>query len=196
MHLLKTRLGVIVFADEMQQAVDRIEQDFFADTVAPALGLPAGLIQTNHDVPIDFRGRGRGWIVPRLVKVNENLSDMETFFERWMTIASWAVIDRAHHGMGLIPDLCPVPMDPPRKKPAKNQQKKHLTVLSDGTVTLCAQDWLGRAALGDANENTLAALWQEAPKLSDTIAALAENERPICHTCQDWLAVQPALACH
>lgn len=131
-----------------------------------------------------------GWIVPRLTKVAENLSDLETFFERWMTICGWAVVDRAWTGMGLIADQSPVPMDPPRRPGKPNVQKHRLHVLSDGTVTLCGQDWLGRAPLGQINDRGLGELWRDAPGLADVVWALAEDERPVCEQCQDWLAAQ------
>ncbi|XAM01569.1 hypothetical protein OT109_09255 [Phycisphaeraceae bacterium D3-23] len=84
----------------------------------------------------------RGWVVPRLVKVADNLTDMETFFERWTQLAGWAVIDRFETGQGLIADQGPVPMQPPRPPgfaPPIERQKQRLTILSDGGVTLCAR---------------------------------------------------------
>lgn len=132
----------------------------------------------------------RGWIVPRFTKVTGNLANMETFFERWFTICGWAVIDRAWTGMGLIEDQSPVPMDPPRRPGKPNVQKTRLTVLADGRVTLCGQDWLGRAALGNVNENSLIDLWRSSPGLVDQVGEQAEADRPICVRCQDWLAAQ------
>lgn len=136
---------------------------------------------------------GLGWIVPRLVKVADNLKDMETFFERWTRIMGWAVIDRFETGEGLIPDQSPVPMRvprPPAYAPPRHRHKRRLTVLADGTVTLCGQDWLGRAPLGNANEDSLETIWRRSVEPASLLLDTPEAERPVCPDCLDWLAVQ------
>jgi hypothetical protein len=139
------------------------------------------------------RGEGFcGWIVPRLVKVAENLSDLETFFERWMTVSGWAVVDRALTGRGLIPDLSPVPMEvpqPPGDARKAGPPKQRLTVLSDGTVCLCGEDWLGRQALGSLCESGLGDLWRSAGSLAD----VSGGESCICPRCRKWLEAQRQL---
>ncbi|MFN3167451.1 MAG: hypothetical protein ACE37H_10350 [Phycisphaeraceae bacterium] len=134
----------------------------------------------------------QGWVVPRLVKVAENLADLETFFERWMTVSGWAVVDRALTGRGLIPDMSPVPMEVPRPpdRPIELSRQKHrLTILSDGTACLCGQDWLGRCALGSLNDASLGELWRDAPKLSGS----PERWSAVCPACGEWLEAQRQL---
>lgn len=134
-------------------------------------------------------GGFRGWIVPRLVKVAENLSDLETFFERWMTIAGWAVVDRAKTGRGLIPDLSPVPMEvpePPGAEFVPAPPKQRLTVLSDGTVCLCGEDWLGRLPLGSLSDQGLSELWRGSASLAD----VSGGESVVCPSCARWLETQ------
>lgn len=143
---------------------------------------------TNRKDGIGFRG----WVVPRLIKVAENLADLETFFERWMTVSGWAVVDRALTGRGLIPDMSPVPMEVPRPadRPIElSRQKQRLTVLSDGTVCLCSQDWLGRLALGSVEEKPLADLWRGAPALADEPG----SAEVVCPACSQWLEAQRQL---
>jgi len=133
-----------------------------------------------------------GWVVPRFVKVAENLADLETFFERWMTVTGWAVIDRALTGRGLIPDMSPVPMEVPRPpgRPIKlNRQKHRLTVLSNGSLCLCGQDWLGRLSLGNVSDAPLMNLWAGAPDLADR----AEAAGCVCPACGEWLEAQKHL---
>ncbi|MEO0588273.1 MAG: hypothetical protein AAF078_11600, partial [Planctomycetota bacterium] len=98
------------------------------------------------------------WIVPRLAKVTANLKDMETFFERWLQLVGSAVIEPFTDGAGLIPDLSPVPMHPPARVPCR-QLGSRMTILSDGTVAQCDQDWLGRASLGPATSTPLLETW-------------------------------------
>lgn len=141
------------------------------------------------------QGEGfRGWVVPRLVKVAENLSDLETFFERWMTVAGWAVVDRALTGRGLIPDFSPVPMEQPLGPPADPAAalvppKQRLTILSDGTVCLCGEDWLGRLPLGTVGERGLCDLWRSVVSLVD----LSVGKSCICPRCRQWLEAQGRL---
>lgn len=139
------------------------------------------------------KGAGfRGWIVPRLVKVAENLSDMETFFERWMTVSGWAVVDRALTGRGLIPDLSPVPMEVAflesgsSRADAPPPTKQRLTVLGDGSVCLCGEDWLGRLPIGSLGERGLGELWRSAPGLTD----VSVGEPCVCPRCVRWLEAQ------
>ena len=134
-----------------------------------------------------------GWIVPRFVKVSENLGDMETFFERWMQVSGWAVIDRALTGRGLIPEMGPVPMEVPRPpgRPLRlQQQKQRLTVLSDGRVTLCGQDWLGRQALGLITDRSIGELWRGAGAVADA----AVDTSAVCPTCAQWLEARQQLS--
>lgn len=130
-----------------------------------------------------------GWVVPRLVKVAENLSDLETFFERWMTVSGWAVVDRAKTGRGLIPDLSPVPMEVPVAPGSginENRPKQRLTVLSDGTVCLCGEDWLGRLSLGRMSAAGLDELW----RASASVADVTGGDSCVCPSCARWLETQ------
>lgn len=130
---------------------------------------------------------GVPWIVPRLTKVTGNLKDLETFFERWMQIIGHAVIDRpptgGTGGHALVDDLSPVPMTPPWREPSPLQVKRRLTVLSDGSVVLCQQDWLARAALGRIGDTTLADIWRSAGELQ---VPGALDDSPVCRKCFDW----------
>lgn len=136
----------------------------------------------------------RGWVVPRLVKVAENLSDLETFFERWMTVSGWAVVDRAKTGRGLIPDMSPVPMEAPPASASMEASlstppmKQRLTVLSDGRVCLCGEDWLGRLAMGSLGERGLGELWRSAASLVDVGGGSC-----VCPSCKKWLEAQGLL---
>ncbi|MEM9914647.1 MAG: SPASM domain-containing protein [Planctomycetota bacterium] len=149
---------------------------------------------TTTKLQTELPGAGLPWIVPRLVKAADTLKDMEMFFERWMQVVGHAVIERSPTlGKGrfaLMPDLNPVPMDPPWKPPSPHQVKRRLTVLSDGTVTLCGQDALGRAALGHAADNALLDLWQRAPELQ---LPGERDDSPVCRRCFDWWSMRRAV---
>ncbi|MEM1107872.1 MAG: SPASM domain-containing protein [Planctomycetota bacterium] len=136
-------------------------------------------------------GAGLPWIIPRLVKTADTLKDMEMFFERWMQVVGHAVIERpmtlGKGSFALVPDLSPVPMDPPWKPPSPHQVKRRLTVLSDGTVTLCGQDALGRASLGNAADNSLRDLWR---RVADLEIPGSSDDSPVCRRCYDWWSLR------
>ena len=155
-----------------------------------------GVQQSTKRERVTPGGGDAAWVVPRLVKVADNLKDMETFFERWTRLAGWPVIDRFETGNGLIPDLGPVPMRPPRgpgHTPPAHRHKRRLTILSDGSTALCNQDWLGRATIGNAADAPLLDLWRSA---ADRLANTHESAEHLCPDCQDWLAVLACAAEH
>ena len=136
---------------------------------------------------------GMPWIIPRLLKTADTVADLETFFDRWMHLLGHAVVDRPSTGgsgsFALSPDLSPVPMLPPWKAPSPHQIKRRLTVLADGTVTLCGQDWLGRAPLGSAADDDLLAIWRRADQLD---LPGSPDDSPVCRRCFDWWSMHRA----
>ena len=135
---------------------------------------------------------GVGRLLPAMVKTAANVADLEAFFERWWQVADHAVVERFPTGgtgsYALAEDASPVPMDPPWTPPRATQAKHRLTVLSDGTLCLCHQDWRGRAALGDANDAPLAELWAGLPAL-EVGPAWGPDDSPLCRRCFDFLTL-------
>jgi hypothetical protein len=125
-------------------------------------------------------------IVPALTKTVTTTPEMDVFFERWWQLADHVVLHRFPQGgrgpRALAPDRNPVPMDPPWRTPDPGQRKHRLTVLSDGRVTLCHEDWHGRAALGDLHEQTLDHIWRTGfERLS--LEASRHDDSPFCPRC-------------
>lgn len=131
------------------------------------------------------RGQGTPWIVPRLVKTADTLKDMESFFDRWMTTLGHAVIEPAQTGAGLMPDISLMPMAPPRRT-ACRQVGSRMTILSDGTVALCDQDWQGRAPLGDAKVTPLLEIWQNVRAPMCAHGEQRAQELTLCGACTEW----------
>ncbi len=125
------------------------------------------------------------WFVPRLIKTNETLNDLESFFERWARLYAHPVIEPAKSGCGLMPTLTPVPMEPARRRPCR-QLKQRMTILSTGQVALCDQDWLGRAVLGDANKQRLIDIWQNVQTIYEQHLDGRYTELPLCKNCSEW----------
>jgi hypothetical protein len=134
-------------------------------------------------------------LVPKLTKISANTAEMDTFFERWWQIAGHALIERWPTGgsgsYALLDDQSPVPMLGPWKPPSPHQRKQRLYVLSDGTVTLCIQDWMGRAPLGNAREQSLLGCWQNVGSLAEQAqqSGWRHDDSPMCRRCFDWLSL-------
>lgn len=125
------------------------------------------------------------WIVPHLTKTPETLKDMESFFDRWMMSEGQAVILPAQTGCGLMPDQSPMPMAPPKRGPCR-QLGRRMTILSDGRVALCDQDWLGRASLGDAQAEPLLEIWRKVHEAERCHAEGRFDELSLCGVCEQW----------
>ena len=131
------------------------------------------------------RARGLPWVVPHLVKTTQTLGDMETFFDRWVHFAGAAVIEPATTGCGLMPSLSPVRTHPPLRVGCR-QLDARMTILSDGRVARCDQDWLGRDAAGDARQTPLAEIWRSMDALRAAHAEERWGELPGCAECEQW----------
>lgn len=132
---------------------------------------------------------GLPWIVPRMVKTNETLADMETFFDRWVHFTGHAVIEPAMTGrrgaLPIAPPLSPVRMSPP-KRIACRQMQRRISILSDATVTLCDQDWHGGDVVGDATITPLIELWNAIGEQRGKHAGGQWHELAMCAGCDEW----------
>lgn len=133
----------------------------------------------------DAGGAGVPWLVPRLVKTDQTLEDMEGFFDKWIHYLGHAVIEPATSGCGLMPEQSPVQMEPPRRK-ACRQIGGRMTVLADGQVARCDQDWLARAPAGDSASQTLTEIWQAMEPLRRAHQAGRWNDLELCANCHEW----------
>ncbi|MEM6749511.1 MAG: SPASM domain-containing protein [Planctomycetota bacterium] len=163
-------ISVRINADTAAAYAREMGQDRFAE-VARTL---TGLLERRGDA-------ASPWIVPRLVKTPETLADMESFFERWTRAAGHAVIEPFCTVGGRIPDRSPVPMEPPQVEGPAPTEKHRLTVLSDGKVSLCRDDFLGLAVIGDLARQTLAEAWAQTPARLDDI-----DPGDLCWRCRRW----------
>jgi len=160
-----------------------VEEDLFSQ-VAENLQALIRLCQERRQA-----GQSSPWVCVELLKTDETLSDMESFFERWLRAGEMAVVRSQGSGCGLMPSRSPIPMAPPLREPCR-QLGRRMTIHSDGKVALCDQDWLGRATLGDVQEQPLLTIWSGQRQTAD-----AHREEqwtspnvslPLCGDCQDW----------
>ena len=94
----------------------------------------------------------RGWIVPRMTKCDASYAEMEGFYDRWIMLCGWAVID---------PLLAPLggqriaPLRTPRSKQVRDARSR-MTVQPGGVV-------LGPdgAVIGDVSHEAIGEVWKK-----------------------------------
>ena len=86
-------------------------------------------------------------IIPHFTKCIENLEEMDPFFDFWMRSHGCATIKGYSHYCGQLPELSVVDMTPPTRTACRRILSR-CTVLADGSVVACDQDFLARYPLG------------------------------------------------
>ncbi len=125
------------------------------------------------------------WLIPSMVKTADTLAEMESFFDKWTHYLGQALIEPACDGCGLMPPTSPVPMQPPDRQ-ACRQITRRMSILSDGSVALCDQDWLGRSVIGDTKLQTLMDIWRSSRDVALAHAQERWSELTICGGCVEW----------
>lgn len=131
------------------------------------------------------RGRGTPLVVPLFVKTNANLAEMESWYDHWLTALRCAVITGPTDYAGQISDASVARMEPPRRRPCARLASR-ITILSDGRAVSCEQDVLGKQAIGNIRESSLAEIWKNAAAMRGDHAAGRWQQRPLCAACHDW----------
>jgi len=125
------------------------------------------------------------WLVPSMVKTAETLPEMESFFDKWTHYMGHALIEPACEGCGLMPALSPVPMQPPDRKGCR-QITRRMSILSDGMVARCDQDWQGCAPMGDTRTQTILDIWRDSQQVAKAHEQNKWSELTICGGCVEW----------
>ncbi|MFA7236329.1 MAG: radical SAM protein [Phycisphaeraceae bacterium] len=122
------------------------------------------------------------WVVPTMVKTRENVTELESFVDRWSYFAGAVLVEGPPPPEVLaegIGDLAVMDMAPPRRF-ACRQLTGRLTVLSDGRVARCDQDVRGACAMsGSVTEG-----WERIGALR--VAQREGKYEGICETCRQW----------
>ncbi len=130
-------------------------------------------------------GAGLPWIVPRMVKTTDNVSELEAFFDRWTHFAQHAWVEGPQTGLGLIEDQSVLQMAPPRRVGCRQIQNR-LTIHADGRAALCDQDWQCRGGDGEGEGMDVGGAWG---RLAAVRAAHREGrfeDLPLCAGCGQW----------
>jgi len=126
-------------------------------------------------------------VVVQMTKCRDNLAQMGDFFDHWLLEADWAAIVGPSTYAGRRADLSVMPMTPP-KRTACRRIFSRLTVLADGTVPRCEEDFRAEAPLGNAFEESIGSIWHgsgiEALRRAHRQGSVGEDS--LCAACQEW----------
>ena len=126
-------------------------------------------------------------VVPHLVKSRDTMAEMEAFYDRWLGRSGAAVIEGYNNYAGQIEDKAVMEMAPPERF-ACGKPNRCMTILADGRITVCRQDFKGEFVVGDAHDNKLSELWR-----SEQMEALRKaheegefDKYRLCGACSEW----------
>ena len=126
-------------------------------------------------------------IAASLTKSRETIGTMEAFYDRWLSFSGWAVVEGYSHHAGLLEDRRVMSMAPPKRRPCR-QLRERCTVLADGCVVGCDQDFQAQYVLGDLNRQSLTEIWQgrQLNALREAHRAGPYSLHPMCEKCDEW----------
>ncbi|MHC4063010.1 MAG: SPASM domain-containing protein [Planctomycetota bacterium] len=126
-------------------------------------------------------------VVPQITKSVETVQELDDFFDGWIRKVGWAVVDGYSHYAGQLEDRSVVDMSPPTRTPCRRIRTR-CTILADGRMTLCDQDFTARTAVGSLHDASLADLWRSSAMQAarDHHAAGRCDALPLCPSCNEW----------
>lgn len=146
----------------------------------------AKVLETIRDFAAARKGRSVPIIAPTFTKCRHNMAEMEAWYDQWLRAVGCAVLRGPSDCGGQIPDVSVADMSPPKRKPCARLNSR-ITVLSDGRIVSCEEDFSGKQVLGEIGKDNLREVWQK------NFAALRNehresqwNQRPLCGNCREW----------
>ncbi|MEM6561756.1 MAG: SPASM domain-containing protein, partial [Planctomycetota bacterium] len=130
-------------------------------------------------------GRGTPLIVPKFVKLRENMDEMEAWYDQWLGTLGSAVIDGPSSAAGQIVSLSVTEMKPPKRVPCRRLGGR-MTILSDGRVTRCEEDVRGLHPIGSTHSQTIAELWSAQQHVHELHLDGEWDTLNLCNTCSEW----------
>ncbi len=126
-------------------------------------------------------------VIPHLVKTRETMAEMEAFYDRWIQRCGAAVIVGYNDYAGQIEDKAVMDMCPPQRYPCSRLYRT-LTILADGSATICSQDFSGQHRFGNVKEKSVSELWRSdgLQKLRNAHQERNFDSNTLCARCKEW----------
>jgi 2-C-methyl-D-erythritol 4-phosphate cytidylyltransferase len=129
---------------------------------------------------------GTPLIAPIFTKLAANLGEMELWYDYWIRRSGHAVIAGPSDFAQQIPDLAVADMASPVRRPCSRLSSR-MTVLSDGQVVSCEQDFLGKQTMGIIGQTPIQEIWQQS---FGSLRKCHQNgewaSKPFCGRCREW----------
>lgn len=131
-------------------------------------------------------GRGVPVLAPTFIKCAQNMAEMETWYDQWLSAVGSAVILGPSDFAGQISFTGVADMSPPKRRACSRIQQR-LTILADGSVVSCEQDFAGKFVMGNALSDRLSDVWTgRFGQLRADHACAALDRHPLCAQCREW----------
>lgn len=197
LHAVSIETDLIAASDESLQAIVDASVDVVSvhipamtpATYANVMGvdaLPRVVENVKKLITLrQLRGKGTPIVVPTFTKLAANIDEMEQWYDTWLRAVGSAVIVGPSDYCGQIADLSVADMTPPLRRRC-NRIDSRLTVLSDGSMVMCEQDFSGRFVLGRVGETSIQSVWQ------GPMDAVRDAHRDgislpvLCGDCREW----------
>lgn len=133
------------------------------------------------------RQRPRPLVLCSLTRCAGNADELESFYDHWTRAASGAVLRGYDDYCGKLPADALTASEPPVRGPCRRLARR-LTLLADGTVPYCSQDFGATTRLGDWRRQPLADVWAGEPlrTLRADQSSLALARHALCQRCREW----------
>jgi hypothetical protein len=106
-------------------------------------------------------------IVPTFTKCEDNLAEMESWYDQWLKALGSTVIAGPSDFAGAI--------------------ASRMTVLSDGRIASCEVDFDGQQSIGKVNSTSIARAFNDGlAQLRSAHASQQLDPHPVCAACGDW----------
>ncbi|MBN1514006.1 MAG: radical SAM protein [Phycisphaerae bacterium] len=139
-----------------------------------------GQVRQKAAQPVPF-------INAELIKCAHTLDELEPFVDGWIRRQGCVTLTGYSTYAGALPDSRVMDMSPPVRA-ACRQLRERCTVLANGQVLACDQDFLAARPVGSLHHSTLAALWT-GPAM-EALRTAHDSGRfdadPLCARCAEW----------
>jgi hypothetical protein len=125
--------------------------------------------------------------VPEMIKTEQTMELMDGFFDGWLRQLGAAVIRGYNDHCGQLPNLAVSTMAPPNRRACRRIFSR-MTILADGGVPACEQDFCGAYPMATLTEASLAEAWRTG-RLATLREAQLRGEfsaSPLCEACTQW----------
>ncbi|GEM_PF-4242831 len=123
--------------------------------------------------------------IPTFIKLRENISEMEDFFDYWYQKTGWAVIEGFNDYCASMEDRNPLRLLPSQRRPCMSLMEQ-LIIYSDGSIPVCKQDINADFAIANIADISIEQAWGKLGDYRKTHIDGHFQKYEMCNKCKDW----------